>query len=432
MAAFILISAKEQLTELAAFFSSFSEDVGAKAKALAEADDLAGAYTLLVANVDALLEQESGVESVLNSLARLAQDTGSEHSDALVRAFSTAIAGKQTAHSDARIRALANLFNSIPTASHNRYVVYFQVVQLASNVDRLALIEAQLPSLDKWLDTWSVTMAERRDMYRALQQAFKAAGKLQLSQQYLIKLLRTYNDAGDDAKSVATEAKEALAYAMAARTDFDVFVLENITAIAQLKGQPLYDAFNAFRSADYNAYLSAVKQDSDMFTQFGLDTAAAERRVRLMVLANMCATQAELSFDDIAKAIDVKEDQVEEWIIDVVRANLVEAKVDELERKVVITRATQSRFTTQDWSKLKDTLTVRVLLCQMFSASTQACMQLCRPILHLYHERIDPMLRALLPNRNGKKILQACKRLWIKSSCALHRPNEGTIMHACI
>eukprot|EP00730_Choanoeca_flexa_P000098 TRINITY_DN10043_c0_g1_i1.p1 TRINITY_DN10043_c0_g1~~TRINITY_DN10043_c0_g1_i1.p1 ORF type:complete len:410 (+),score=107.62 TRINITY_DN10043_c0_g1_i1:27-1232(+) len=377
MAAFILISAKEQLTELAAFFSSFSEDVGAKAKALAEADDLAGAYTLLVANVDALLEQESGqkrrsdrqgsafvtifgpigVESVLNSLARLAQDTGSEHSDALVRAFSTAIAGKQTAHSDARIRALANLFNSIPTASHNRYVVYFQVVQLASNVDRLALIEAQLPSLDKWLDTWSVTMAERRDMYRALQQAFKAAGKLQLSQQYLIKLLRTYNDAGDDAKSVATEAKEALAYAMAARTDFDVFVLENITAIAQLKGQPLYDAFNAFRSADYNAYLSAVKQDSDMFTQFGLDTAAAERRVRLMVLANMCATQAELSFDDIAKAIDVKEDQVEEWIIDVVRANLVEAKVDELERKVVITRATQSRFTTQDWSKLKDTLT---------------------------------------------------------------------------
>lgn len=86
-------------------------------------------------------------------------------------------------------------------------------MQLATISGQVALIIPQLEQLDKWLNTWACSMDERRRLYRAVCTALKEAHRASQAQQYLIKLLRTFN--GCDAAALRTvekEAQAALAY----------------------------------------------------------------------------------------------------------------------------------------------------------------------------------------------------------------------------
>ena len=104
----------------------------------------------------------------------------------------------------------------------------------------MALIIPQLAHLDHWLTTWQTTPVEQRTLYRSLHTALKTAHRDAQAQQYLIKLLRTYNGApASELKAVEADALSALAYALAARTDFNLFVLAKLDAIAQLNGKPV-------------------------------------------------------------------------------------------------------------------------------------------------------------------------------------------------
>lgn len=62
--------------------------------------------------------------------------------------------------------------------------------------------------------------------------------------------------------------------------------------------------------------VDAAEQLRLLLLCIGFEQASADRRVRLMVLTDMCSSASELAFADIAKAIHVTEAQVEPWVID--------------------------------------------------------------------------------------------------------------------
>jgi translation initiation factor 3 subunit M len=332
MAAFMDISNEEQLKELATFAASLVKDtkpnLESECNKLVEAGNLQQALSTLVGACDSFIALEKGCESVCNSLVTLA--CGIKVDSALVQQLAEAIADpSQQANGEQRLRVLSNFYNQISGTSIDRFHVYKQILKLAAATEQHHAVAKQLDNLHTWMATWGCSVDQTRDMYRLLFSIFE---KRPRGHRFLTKLLSTFNGAAKaELDSVREDAEKLIAHALAQRLDFQVFLLANLDAVKNLAGSPLADAFDAFLSGDYSKYSKAAPGAKAVFDKFGFDAANANHRARLMALANKCAGVEALSFAEIAAAIQVDEADVESWIIDVVRAGFVEAKVNGLE-----------------------------------------------------------------------------------------------------
>ena len=59
-------------------------------------------------------------------------------------------------------------------------------------------------------------------------------------------------------------------------------------------------------------------------------------QVRLLNLAYICAGHNTVAFGTIASALSIDESAIEEWVIDLIRVGLVEAKVDQVNSQVIV------------------------------------------------------------------------------------------------
>lgn len=70
----------------------------------------------------------------------------------------------------------------------------------------------------------------------------------------------------------------------------------------------------------------------------------------------MCSERLTVNFADIASSIQIPENEVEMWVIDVIRVGLIEAKVDQVQSQVVVSRSTHGMFKDSHWADLKTKL----------------------------------------------------------------------------
>ena len=59
-----------------------------------------------------------------------------------------------------------------------------------------------------------------------------------------------------------------------------------------------------------------------------------------------------MSFTKIASALDIQQDDVELWLIDVIRAGLVEGKLSQARQELLVHRSTYRTFGREEWEDL--------------------------------------------------------------------------------
>eukprot|EP00696_Hemimastix_kukwesjijk_P006593 gnl/Hemi2/18339_TR6077_c1_g1_i1.p2 gnl/Hemi2/18339_TR6077_c1_g1~~gnl/Hemi2/18339_TR6077_c1_g1_i1.p2 ORF type:complete len:120 (+),score=37.68 gnl/Hemi2/18339_TR6077_c1_g1_i1:77-436(+) len=73
---------------------------------------------------------------------------------------------------------------------------------------------------------------------------------------------------------------------------------------------------------------------------------------KLNALTSLAAEHTELPYSAIAAALKVDESEVETWVIRAISAKLIEAKMNQLKRTVVISHFTPHEFTMAQWKQL--------------------------------------------------------------------------------
>jgi translation initiation factor 3 subunit M len=60
------------------------------------------------------------------------------------------------------------------------------------------------------------------------------------------------------------------------------------------------------------------------------------RKLRLLSLASLASETNEIPYSSIASTLQIKEEEIESWVILAVSAKLIEAKLDQLRRVAVV------------------------------------------------------------------------------------------------
>lgn len=228
------------------------------------------------------------------------------------------------------------------------------------NSSTFDLLRPQLKNLDAWLLAWETDEEDQRKLFLEIAHVAADAGEESESYTYLLRALRTIPP---DEVSTPESHSLAIRALKAALTHPSHFDFQDLTASdpiqALRKSDPewyeLLETFNADTLDDYNDF---CESHDSFLSDSGLNADILYRKMRLLTLASLAAStpSRSLPYAHVARALQVPPEDVEMWVIDVIRAGLVEGKLSQLNQTFLIHRTTYRVFGEKQWTEVQGRL----------------------------------------------------------------------------
>jgi translation initiation factor 3 subunit M len=252
---------------------------------------------------------------------------------------------------------LSTVFNTVPSDSEARFHIFRAVLSVVKSSSNFETLKSQLKNLDNWMVQWDIDAEEQRQLLLEISETAEASGETDASYDYLLKALRiipTDESSSDEAKKLSLQA---LRSALIHPTHFDFEDLASLDAIQALKNTDAiaFELLEIFTSDNLDSFSDFKTEHDGYLESKDMDEAVLDRKMRLLTLASLAAHENQkrtLSYTQIAKALQVPEDEVEMWVIDVIRAGLVEGKLSQLNQQFLIHRSTYRVFGEKQWQEV--------------------------------------------------------------------------------
>ncbi|KAI9781980.1 MAG: hypothetical protein M1839_005573 [Geoglossum umbratile] len=252
---------------------------------------------------------------------------------------------------------LTTIFNILEPDSETRYRVFQSMLKVIRANGLFETLQSQLKNLDSWLQEWETDEEDSRILYVEIADIAEEAGELEQSYAYLLRALQTFPSdecTSDEARTIALRALKA---AISHPNHFDFQDLTSLDSVQALrKSDSIYfellEIFSAQLLDDYIDFKD--EHDGWIDDEKSLDNSILYRKMRLLTLASLAAsTQSRsLPYKSIAKALQIPPEDVEMWVIDVIRAGLVEGKLSQLNQTFLIHRSTYRVFGEKQWREV--------------------------------------------------------------------------------
>ncbi|EZF13228.1 hypothetical protein H112_06375 [Trichophyton rubrum D6] len=281
---------------------------------------------------------------------------------------------------------LATIFNTLDADDSSRYHVFLAIMAVIRSTSSALAFEAlktqlsnQLPG---WIESWDLDEEETQKLHMSISDAARAAGDAELSYHHLIQALHAI----PPAEAASTQAREmavrSLTTALSLPFVFDFTPLTSSDAVQNLRSTDasLFELLELFSTDDLDAYedfvkenpissisaLASVKTISPATTTSSASSEAPsvetilQTKMRLLTLASLAAKapSRSLPYNDIAAALRIEREDVEKWVIDTIRAGLVEGKLSQLKGEFLVHRATYRVFGERQWGEVQGRLMV--------------------------------------------------------------------------
>lgn len=261
------------------------------------------------------------------------------------------------------LSVLTTIFNILQPDNDSRYHVFLAILRVVKTSSTFENLKPQLKHIDSWLAQWESDAEEQRKLYLAITDAAQENGDDEVAYQYLIKALRTIpadDAATQEARDLSVRALNT-ALMHPAHFDFqDLTALDSIQALR--KSDPThFELLEIFTSELLDEFNDFKEEHPDFVEQEEtLDVVPLDRKMRLLTLASLAAQATgqtrSLPYAHIAKALQIPSEEVELWVIDVIRAGLVEGKLSQLNQTFLIHRATYRVFGDNQWREVASRL----------------------------------------------------------------------------
>ena len=234
------------------------------------------------------------------------------------------------------------------------------ILRLVRTSSSFEVLRPQLKLLDGWLEEWETEEKDQLKLFLEIAQVAEDAGEREQGYRYLLRALRTIPPKEASSSETNGIALRSLKMALLdpAHYDFqDLIVLDSIQALR--KSEPTWaELLEIFSSSQLDEYKDFLEEHDGFLASAGLDGDVLFRKIKRLTLASLAASSASrsLPYSEIARALQIPEEEVEMWVIDVIRAGLVEGKLSQLNQTFLIHRSTYRVFGEKQWTEVSGRL----------------------------------------------------------------------------
>ncbi|RFU35174.1 hypothetical protein B7463_g1122, partial [Scytalidium lignicola] len=258
------------------------------------------------------------------------------------------------------LSVLTTVFNLIQPENEVRFNIFQAILRLIKSTGMWDTLKPQLGQLDKWIAEWDIDEEDQRKLFTQIADVAEDSGEEEGSYNYLLKALRTFDpkEAAEEISSPEAQdlSLKALKIALLSNTHYDFSDLTSLPTIQALsESHPVFfellEIFSEKELEDYNDFRD---ENEEFFEESGLDNSKLHRKMRLLTMASLAASTntRELEYKRIAKALQVPLEDVEMWVIDVIRAGLIEGKLSQKNQVFLVHRTTYRVFGEKQWREV--------------------------------------------------------------------------------
>ncbi|KAG9292687.1 hypothetical protein G9A89_008274 [Geosiphon pyriformis] len=296
---------------------------------------------------------EKDFEPLFNLLIAILKSASPETHDTLIKSSIQALVNDKNEKAIQKLKVLQNLYNTLEYTSTLRYYVFLAILDIATQYDEIETLLPQLSRLDIWVREWAISKEQTRELYLRVSEKLEEAGEVLRAYDFLLKYLATYTSSND--LNVAKEAaRRAIVQSIKFRETFRFEDLLELEAVEALKEEKIFELLQVFLGGNLKEYKAFIEKNLGFVEKLGLSNDDNIRKIRLLTLASLASEHVsrEISYNTIAKALEIDEEEVEMWTIDVIRANLMEAKINQVQKTIFVNRTTYRTFTMAQWQQL--------------------------------------------------------------------------------
>lgn len=313
----------------------------------------------VISALDVIMAQtkEAEVESVLNAVVTLLFELSmnQEESKSLINTFALNLAEKSNDKlAPVSLRVVKNLHDGLFEYLDLQYVAYMSMVKLATKAKRLSEVFNNLDSVKSKYSVKTVGLDRAQNLYRLLNSSALECGKGDLASQIMIELLSTYTE-----ENASHAEKDAVTCITSFLKDPNTFLMDHLLTLKPvlfLEGKPIFDLLTIFVSEKLQNYIDFYNKHKSFVDGLGLDHEQNMQKMRLLTFMQMAEGQKEISYDTITEELKIKHDEVEPFVFDVLRTQLVRAKIDQLNKKVLVQSTMHRTFGRPQWEQLRSVL----------------------------------------------------------------------------
>jgi len=351
--AFIDTTVEEQAAELRSYFKSLGAEIS-------EENSKEGLYKDLHQIIEACdlcfkEASEKDVESVLNSIVSLLVMIPVERSENLILSFCEKLSKVPTNRLGlTSLRVLSNLFHGWSVRSPLRFVIYYNLVRLAGQADNIQAVFSSIEKMKLWLADCGATPDQYQRLLRVLHESLTECKQSELASKVMIELLGTYTE--ENASHARDDAHRCIVTSLGDPGTFLMDHLLTLKPVKFLEGEAIHDLLTIFVSDKLSGYLKFYKEKKDFVDSLGLSHEQNMQKMRLLTFMQMAENKKEISFDTIQEELQLEPDSVEGFVIEVIRTKLVRARMDQFNRKVLISSTMHRTFGKPQWVQLREVL----------------------------------------------------------------------------
>lgn len=268
---------------------------------------------------------------------------------------------------DLALGSLSTIFNLLAKDDPIRFNVLFQIVRFVKANNLFDTIKPALKNVPGWLEAWDTDEEDRQRLYVEIADAAEAADENKIAYEHLLQALQTFD--ADDKDDIASEEAQKLSLRALKMVlvidrpwayDFQgLRVLAPVQALAD--SHPVYaQLLDIFAEQDLEDFNDFNDEHEGFLEKEKLDHKTLQTKMRLLTFASLAASQQEreIPYSVIAKGLQVPSEEVEHWIIDVIRSQLVEGRMSQREKVFKVHKTIYRVFGDKQWRELQSRIDV--------------------------------------------------------------------------
>uniref|UniRef100_A0A8C9WL17 Eukaryotic translation initiation factor 3 subunit M n=1 Tax=Scleropages formosus TaxID=113540 RepID=A0A8C9WL17_SCLFO len=333
--AFIDITEEDQASELRAYIKG-------KGAEISEENSPEGLHMDLTQIIDAcdvcLQDDDKDAESVMNSIVSLLLILETEKQEALVQRLCEKLVQfreGERMHPPKPVFFLYFFFPNTPFCSFKGYL--------------------STGAVRRWIVDWDLDTEKKHTLLRLLYEALVDCKKSETAAKVMVELLGSYTE--DNASQARLDAHRCIVNALKDPTTFLFDHLLALKPVRFLEGELIHDLLTIFVSGKLSAYVKFYQSNKDFVDSLGLLHEQNTVKMRLLTFLSMAVELQEISFDTMEQELQIGAEEVEAFVIEAVRTKMVHSKIDQTQRKVVVSYSTYRTFGRPQWQQLHENLT---------------------------------------------------------------------------
>ncbi|KAK3699157.1 hypothetical protein QZH41_011878 [Actinostola sp. cb2023] len=347
---FIDADEQDQVREIRAYFISKEADIKEES-----ATPLQEELSQLLDCCHVCFRNENGMESVMNSILSLILIV-TERRDELIKKCCDKLSSlsEDDSTAAARLRILTVLFSGLHENDPIKYDVYAAQLLVASKGKLVSEVPTCLDQVKNWLEMWGCDSDQKRHIYRLFYDALFNENLSEEASDVMIELLSTYTE--ENASTAKEDAKSCIVSCLAKP---NVLTLDNIIAlrpVCALRGEPIYELLEIFVSGHVQDYIKFYESNTDFVTSLGLSHENNLKKMRILTVMDIGVSRHEISFHDLSNQLGMDVEHIEGFIIEAVQTSLVKARLDQMNKRVIINSVAPRNFVPHQWKGLHSRL----------------------------------------------------------------------------